>query len=116
MPPLKAKYRLTLFQIETKFVHACIGFVPGIRTGSVWRADQHLVEQPSSTAASSFFSGPRRGKCHGKNSHFQESLSGHQVEYYRHSALAIVGVITSIAIAMKRSPMKPQLREKRAIA
>jgi hypothetical protein len=102
MPPLKAKFRLTLFQIETKFVHACVGFVPGIRTGSVWRADQHLVEQPSSTAASSFFTGPRRGKCHGKNSHFQESLSVHQVEYYRHSALAIVGVITSIAITIKR--------------
>jgi hypothetical protein len=75
-----------------------------------------LVEQPLSAAASSFFTGSRRGKCHGKNSHFQESLSGHQVEYYGHSALAIVGGITPIGFTIKRSPMKPQLREKQAIA
>ena len=108
MPPLKAKYRLTLFQIETKFVHACIGFVLGIRTGSFWRADQHLVEQPSSTAASSFFSGPRRGKCHGKNSHFQEFTSGHQTEHYGCPVLAIGGVITPVTFATNARQVGPQ--------
>ena len=116
MPPLKAKFRLTLFQIETNFVYASFGFLPDIRTGSVWLATQHWVEQPLSAAASNFFTGSRRGKCHGKNSHFQEFIAGHQVEYYRHSTLAIVGVITPIAFTTKRSPMKPQLREKQAIA
>jgi hypothetical protein len=61
MPPLKAKFWLTLFQIETKSVHACFGFLPGIRTGSIWLAAQHLVEQPLSTAASSFLYRPKAG-------------------------------------------------------
>jgi hypothetical protein len=75
----------------------------GVLTDSVWLALQHIVEQPLSAAASSFFTDSRRGKCHGKNSHFQESSAGHRTCHYRRQVLAIGGVITPVTLATKRS-------------
>jgi hypothetical protein len=63
-------------------------FHPTAFTPALWFS----VEQPVSTAASSFFRLQRRGKCHGKNSHFQEFTSGHQTCHYRRQILAIGGL------------------------
>jgi len=46
-------------------------------------------KRASAWACSGSLPGPRRGKCHGKNSHFQEFFSGHQTCHYRRQILAI---------------------------
>jgi len=66
------------------------------------------VEQPLSRAASSFSPAPRRGMCHGKNSHFQEFTSGHQTEHYRRSILAFQGVITRSLLQPTLANVGPQ--------
>ena len=67
-------------------------------------------EQPGDCALIGFATAPRRGKCHGKNSHFQEFISGHQTCHYRRQFSPFWGHHAD-CFRNQRSPVEPQTRE-----